>query len=82
MTLCRATGLRKPPAKFNGNQAKKKSDKAKETSARQKEEMRSIKFENQGLLPQDPLVMRAYQELEEEGFFRTSGAVNPYKDLM
>ncbi|GAM27963.1 hypothetical protein SAMD00019534_111390 [Acytostelium subglobosum LB1] len=80
ITLCRA-GNRKAPAKFNANQSAKKHFKSMETASRLKEEKRMLKQE-EALIPTDPLVIRAYKELQEEGFFERSGTVNPFKDRL
>ncbi|KAF2071834.1 hypothetical protein CYY_006851 [Polysphondylium violaceum] len=55
-------------AKFNLNQQQKKKIKAKEVLEKKKEELKDAKSSNL-LYSQDPLIQRAYEELEFEGFF-------------
>ncbi|EGG16040.1 hypothetical protein DFA_09712 [Cavenderia fasciculata] len=72
-------------AKSNLNQKQKKSHKAEEAVEKQREEKRRLKQERaeMGLMgTNDPLIIRAYKELEEEGFFETSGTNNPFKDIL
>jgi len=53
-------------AKFNLNQQQKKKLKAKEVSDKKREELKDSKA---NFVSQDPLIQRAYEELELEGFF-------------
>ncbi|EFA79577.1 hypothetical protein PPL_07628 [Heterostelium album PN500] len=81
VTLFCREATRKQAAKFNSNQATRKYQKSLEINARIKEEKKQLKQAKSDVI-QDPLVIRAYKELEEEGYFSKTGAINPLKDQM